>query len=83
MKTSTHQFRKTTLGVIAGLALVIVGLLATLSPVFAQSAPQPSDKAMQRIVKETRHELIMLPNLGVFDYLAFKVDGYNVTVLGT
>jgi len=44
---------------------------------------QPSDKAVQRIVKEARHELLMLPNLDVFDYLAFKVDGYNVTLLGS
>ena len=44
---------------------------------------QPSEKAVQRIIKEARHELIMLPYLGVFDYLAFKVDGYNVTLIGT
>ena len=49
----------------------------------AQHDAQPSDRAAQRIIKESRHELIMLPNLGVFDYLAFKVDGYNVTLLGT
>src|SRR5262249_19783596 len=28
------------------------------------------------------HELVMLPFLTVFDNLAFKVDGYNVTLLG-
>jgi hyperosmotically inducible protein len=44
---------------------------------------QPSDKAVQRIIKEARHELLMLPYLDVFDYLAFKVDGYNVTLLGS
>ncbi len=49
----------------------------------AQHDSQPSDKAVQRITKEARHELIMLPNLDVFDYLAFKVDGYNVTLLGS
>ena len=43
---------------------------------------QPSQRAVERIQKEVRHELIMLPYLGVFDNLAFKVDGYNVTLLG-
>ena len=58
---------------------VAVVLAASLS--FAQQN-QPSDKAVQRIQKEVRHELLMLPYLGVFDNLAYKVDGYNVTLLG-
>ncbi|HEV3038215.1 MAG TPA: BON domain-containing protein [Candidatus Angelobacter sp.] len=36
----------------------------------------------QRIVKEVRHELVMLPQLSVFDNLAYKVDGSTVTLLG-
>ena len=47
-----------------------------------QSRNQPSAAAVQRITKEVRHELLMLPYINVFDYLAFKVDGYNVTLLG-
>jgi hyperosmotically inducible periplasmic protein len=43
---------------------------------------QPSAAAVNRIVKEVRHELLMLPNINVFDFLAFKVDGYNVTLMG-
>ena len=27
-----------------------------------------------------RHELLMLPYFGVFDYIAYKVDGGNVYV---
>jgi hyperosmotically inducible protein len=38
--------------------------------------------AEQRIQREVRHELVMLPYYGVFDNLAFKVDGYKVTLLG-
>jgi osmotically-inducible protein OsmY len=45
------------------------------------SAPA-SDRAAQRIQKEVRHELLMLPYLDVFDNLAYKVDGYNVTLIG-
>ncbi|MBI1896891.1 MAG: BON domain-containing protein [Acidobacteria bacterium] len=36
----------------------------------------------ERFVREIRHELVMLPYYGVFDHLAYKVDGYNVTLLG-
>ena len=43
---------------------------------------QVSDRARQRIEREVRHELVMLPYYSVFDNLAFKVDGYNVTLLG-
>ena len=58
-----------------------VAVVLTASLAFTQEN-QPSDKAVQRIQKEVRHELLMLPYLGVFDNLAYKVDGYNVTLLG-
>jgi len=43
---------------------------------------EPSAHAQERIVREVRHELLMLPYYGVFDNIAYKVDGYNVTLLG-
>jgi len=46
------------------------------------SRGQNSDKATQRIQKEVRHELVMLPYLGVFDNLAYKVDGSTVALFG-
>ena len=64
--------------------VLAVAMALCLSPMAsAQHDSQPSDRAVQRVIKEVRHELIMLPNLGVFDNLAFKVDGYNVTLLGS
>src|SRR5688572_28033552 len=39
-------------------------------------------KGYERFVKEIRHELVMLPYYGVFDNLSYKVDGYNVTLMG-
>jgi len=66
-----------------GWLLASILVLSCLPSALGQRDAQPSDKSVQRITKETRHELLMLPNLGVFDYLAFKVDGYNVTLLGT
>src|SRR5438045_765603 len=58
--------------------------LATLLAGYVSFARQnpPSDRAVQRIQKEVRHELLMLPYLGVFDNLGYKVDGYNVTLIG-
>jgi len=50
--------------------------------VLAQRSSEPSEKAVQRIQKEVRHELLMLPYLDVFDNIAYKVDGYNVTLVG-
>src|SRR5579859_8002001 len=57
--------------------------LASLS-LAAQDAQrdQPSSKAQERITREVRHELLMLPYFGVFDNIAYKVNGYNVTLLG-
>src|SRR5262249_55681320 len=43
---------------------------------------QASAKSQERIQKEVRHELVMLPFLDVFDNLGYKVDGYNVTLVG-
>ena len=58
-------------------------LLATLSAVAQNtSRDQLSPKSEQRIAKEVRHELLMLPYFGVFDNIAFKVDGGTVTLLG-
>ena len=40
------------------------------------------DKTESRIAREVRHQLVMLPYYGVFDDLAFRVDGGKVTLLG-
>jgi hyperosmotically inducible protein len=60
--------------------LLMVLVIAYL-PAFAQER-QVSPKAVERIKKEVRHELVMLPYLNVFDNLAYKVDGYTVALFG-
>jgi hyperosmotically inducible periplasmic protein len=60
----------------------LLGLVLALTACASFARSQVSEKAVQRIQKEVRHELLMLPYLGVFDNLAYKVDGYNVTLLG-
>ena len=41
-----------------------------------------SNDATARINKEVRHELVMLPYLGVFDNLAYQTDGNTVILSG-
>jgi hyperosmotically inducible protein len=64
--------------------LILVVSLVALTILAGAQDPQrePSARAQERIVREVRHELLMLPYFGVFDYIAYKVDGYNVTLLG-
>ena len=61
------------------------GLLAIAVTLCAPAllvAQNQSSPAYQRLVKEVRHELVMLPYLGVFDNLEYKVDGSTVTLIG-
>ncbi len=40
------------------------------------------DTSQEKLVKEVRHELVMLPYYNVFDNLAYRVDGAKVTLFG-
>jgi len=54
------------------------------------AASRPQDEKKQRseakyrekLIKEVRHQLVMLPYYSVFDNLAYKVDGDSVTLYG-
>jgi hyperosmotically inducible protein len=49
----------------------------------AQTEPgQSISPSEARIQKEVRHELLMLPYFGVFDYIAFQVRGDTVILQG-
>ena len=41
-----------------------------------------ADATTDRLIKEVRHELVMLPYYSVFDNLAYRVDGTRVTLFG-
>jgi hyperosmotically inducible protein len=60
--------------------LLRVPLFALLAAVAAISADERTSS--QRIIREVRHELVMLPYYGIFDNLTYKVDGYTVTLMG-
>ncbi len=62
-------------------------LIGSLSIVFASPASTWADrplspKARERLEREVRHELVLLPYYGVFDNLAFQVAGYDVVLMG-
>ena len=57
-------------------------LLALFCLSIAAQDNQGTAKSQERIIREVRHELLMLPYFGVFDYIAFKVDGSTVTLVG-
>ncbi len=62
--------------------VVVLTLLTLTTLSIAQDRGQPSARSEERITREVRHELLMLPYFDVFDYIAFKVDGSTVTLLG-
>jgi hyperosmotically inducible protein len=70
----------------AVLALPLIFSMATLASTAIQDnqrAGALSQKSIDRIYREVRHELVMLPFYGVFDNLAYKVDADGtVTLLG-
>jgi BON domain-containing protein len=58
--------------------LFAINVLVLAQMVLAQT---PS-RGEERIVREVRHELVMLPYYGVFDNLTYRVDGPKVTLSG-
>jgi hyperosmotically inducible periplasmic protein len=64
--------------------MMLFSALVLISLSFAQNAQrdQPSAKSEERITREVRHELLMLPYFGVFDNIAYKVEGSTVILLG-
>jgi len=71
-----------------------VGALAlcvamALVPAYAQqkgadraAVPGTTGRGQDRVAREVRHELVMLPYYGVFDNLGYRVDGNTVTLMG-
>jgi hyperosmotically inducible periplasmic protein len=80
-----HSLRRS--GGMFALAALLIG-----TPVYAQkdkdkdkNGAKGADRMrtpQDRLSREVRHELVMLPYYGVFDNLAYKIDGRTVTLLG-
>src|SRR5208337_4729627 len=66
-------------------SMTIFSMAALASPAIQDTQPAGvlSQKSLDRIYKEVRHELVMLPYYGVFDNFSYKVDADGtVTLLG-
>jgi hyperosmotically inducible periplasmic protein len=48
----------------------------------AQANKKFSAKAQERITKEVRHQILMLPDFNTFDNIAFQLNGYDVILYG-
>ena len=62
--------------------LVVVPLQAQKSKDNVNAAANSGTRAQDRVTREVRHELVMLPYYGVFDNLTYRVDGGTVTLMG-
>lgn len=62
-------------------AATVAFLPVSLPAVAAATSPQETAET-QNLVREVRHQLVLLPYYSVFDNLAFKIDGSKVTLIG-
>ena len=62
--------------------LIVVPLQAQKSKDKVNAAANSGARAQDRVTREVRHELVMLPYYGVFDNLSYRVDGGTVTLMG-
>ena len=75
--------KKSLLAVFALSLIFSMAALASSATQNNQPTGALNQKSVDRIYKEVRHELVMLPFYGVFDNLAYKVDpDGTVTLLG-
>ena len=65
------------------IALALLLIFAVSYAAGQNQSHQRNDKKMQEnLLKEVRHQLLLLPYYSVFDNLLFKVEGDKVTLLG-
>ena len=62
--------------------LVLAMWLGSVSRVAAAPQKQTEPKAQQNLIKEVRHQLVLLPYYSVFDNLVFRVQGSKVILMG-
>src|SRR5579863_855612 len=55
-------------------------LLPLVSPLAAHAQTEP--KSRQNLIREVRHQLVMLPYYSVFDNLVYRIDGDTVVLEG-
>ncbi|HEV7681515.1 MAG TPA: BON domain-containing protein [Pyrinomonadaceae bacterium] len=64
------------------IAIIATMAIASIAAVAAPNASQTASGTSQQVIKQVRHELVTLPYYGVFDNLAYEVNGGTVTLSG-
>jgi hyperosmotically inducible protein len=62
--------------------LVLAMWLGSVSRAAGAPQKQTEPKAQQNLIKEVRHQLVLLPYYSVFDNLVFQVQGSKVILMG-
>ena len=74
MKNTTSRF-------VLAIGILLLGIAQMVAQDQSQLHAAPA-VSTDRVAKEVRHELLMLPYYDVFDNIEYKVEGYNVTLVG-
>jgi BON domain len=73
---------RTRFGVARAAIFLIMPVITPVTAPSPSARAQRETKATQNLVREVRHQLLLLPYYSVFDNLLFKVDGDHVTLEG-
>jgi hyperosmotically inducible periplasmic protein len=75
------EFRALFVAVMLAAPIIALPYSAAARP-RTEKKQRSQEKTHEMLVKEVRHQLVMLPWYSVFDNLAYKVDGDKVTLFG-
>jgi len=64
------------------MCIAMAGITPAQEPSSAPQAATGPQRMQERITREVFHELVLLPQLTIFDNLQYKVDGSKVTLTG-
>jgi hyperosmotically inducible protein len=64
------------------IAVALFALVVGFAAVSVTATRAQEPKAQQNMIKEVRHQLVLLPYYSVFDNLSFRLDGSKVILLG-
>jgi hyperosmotically inducible protein len=64
------------------IGVLAILMIATVAAIAAPGASNETGAGEQQVAKKVRHELVTLPYYGVFDNLAYKIEGSTVTLYG-
>lgn len=67
---------------VSAVLLVLAMWLGSVYRAAAAPQKQTEPKAEQNLIKEVRHQLVLLPYYSVFDNLVFRVQGSKVILMG-